>query len=139
MRQPEILEYLNGVVDRYDLREHIALETAMTDASFDEVAGIWTVHTDRGITFEARFLVNGLGLLSATNVPDFPGIKDFEGRLVHTGAWPGGPGSDRQARRRDRQRLHRQPGHHRHRADRRTPDLVPTHPAVQRSDRKLTN
>ena len=88
MRQPEILEYLNGVVDRYDLREHIALETAMTDASFDEVAGIWTVHTDRGVTFECRFLVNGLGLLSATNVPDFPGMNDFEGRLVHTGAWP---------------------------------------------------
>ena len=30
----------------------------------------------------------GLGLLSATNVPDFPGMDDFEGRLVHTGAWP---------------------------------------------------
>ena len=28
VRQPEILEYLNGVVDRYDLRDHIALETA---------------------------------------------------------------------------------------------------------------
>jgi len=88
VRQPEILEYLNGVVDRYDLREHIALETAMTDASFDEVAGIWTVHTDRGVTFECRFLVNGLGLLSATNVPDFPGMETFAGRLVHTGAWP---------------------------------------------------
>ena len=88
VRQPEILEYLNGVVDRYDLRDHIALQTAMTDASFDEVAGIWTVHTDRGVTFECRFLVNGLGLLSATNVPDFPGMNDFEGRVVHTGAWP---------------------------------------------------
>ena len=60
----------------------------MTDATFDEVAGIWTVHTDRGVTFECRFLVNGLGLLSATNVPDFPGMDTFEGRLVHTGAWP---------------------------------------------------
>jgi cyclohexanone monooxygenase len=88
VRQPEILQYLNGVVDRYDLRDHISLETAMTDASFDEVTGIWTVHTDRGITFECRFLVNGLGLLSATNVPDFPGMDDFEGRVVHTGAWP---------------------------------------------------
>jgi cation diffusion facilitator CzcD-associated flavoprotein CzcO len=88
VRQPEILEYLNGVVDRYDLRERIALETAMTDASFDEVSGIWTVHTDRGVTFECRFLVNGLGLLSATNVPDFPGMETFTGRVVHTGAWP---------------------------------------------------
>ena len=88
VRQLEILEYLNGVVDRYVLREHIALETAMTDATFDEVAGIWTVHTDRGVTFECRFLVNGLGLLSATNVPDVPGMDTFAGRLVHTGAWP---------------------------------------------------
>ena len=136
VRQPEILEYLNGVVDRYDLREHIALETAMTEASFDEVAGIWTVHTDRGVTFECRFLVNGLGLLSATNVPDFPGIDELRGATRAHRRVAGGPGPDRQARRRDRQRLHRQSGHHRHRADRRTPDVVPAHPAVQRAGRQ---
>jgi cyclohexanone monooxygenase len=87
VRQPEILDYLNGVVDRYDLRPHIELETTMTSASFDEITGTWTVQTDRG-TFRARFLVNGLGLLSATNVPDFPGLDTFAGRVVHTGAWP---------------------------------------------------
>ncbi|WP_207841194.1 flavin-containing monooxygenase [Williamsia soli] len=88
VRQPEILAYLNGVVDRYALRDHIQLGTAMTDASFDEVSGRWTVHTDRGVTFTSRFLVNGLGLLSATNIPNFPGMEKFEGQLVHTGAWP---------------------------------------------------
>lgn len=86
--QPEILQYLNGVVDRYDLRRLTQLETAMTSAVFDEESGTWTVETDRGTTFRAKVLVTGLGLLSATNVPDFPGMDDFEGRLVHTGAWP---------------------------------------------------
>ncbi|KFG72891.1 flavin-containing monooxygenase [Streptomyces mutabilis] len=86
--QPEILTYLNGVVDRYRLREHILLETGMTEAVFDEGAGNWTVRTDQGLTFECRFLVTGLGLLSATNVPKFPGMERFAGRLVHTGAWP---------------------------------------------------
>lgn len=86
--QPEILKYLNGVVDRYSLREHIQLETGMTDAEFDETSGTWTVRTDRGVTYRCRFLVTGLGLLSATNMPSFPGIETFEGRLVHTGAWP---------------------------------------------------
>ena len=84
--QPEILAYLNGVVDRYGLREHIALQTGMTRAEFDEDAGI--LRTDRGVTFRARFLVTGLGLLSATNLPVLPGMESFEGRLVHTGAWP---------------------------------------------------
>ncbi|TKA04654.1 flavin-containing monooxygenase [Actinacidiphila oryziradicis] len=86
--QPEILAYLNGVVDRYDLRDHILLETGMTEAAFDETSGTWTVRTDQGTIFQCRFLVTGLGLLSATNVPDFPGMERFEGRLVHTGAWP---------------------------------------------------
>lgn len=86
--QPEILRYLNGVVDRYSLRDSIRLETAMDSAVFDEGTGTWTVETDRGTTYRCRFLVTGLGLLSATNVPDFPGMDDFEGRIVHTGAWP---------------------------------------------------
>ena len=108
----------------------------MTDARFDEVAGIWTVHTDRGVTFECRFLVNGLG----------PAVGDQPARLARHGRLRGppgahrrvarGPGSDRQAGRRDRQRLDRQPGDHRHRPDRRAPDLVPAHPAVQRAGRK---
>jgi cation diffusion facilitator CzcD-associated flavoprotein CzcO len=88
VRQPQILDYLNGVVDRYELRESVRLETTMTSAVFDEVAGLWTVTTDQGVTYKARYLVNGLGLLSATNVPDFPGIENFGGKLVHTGAWP---------------------------------------------------
>ena len=85
---PDVLAYLNKVVTRYDLREHIHLETGMTSADFDEIFGIWTVHTDRGVTYRARFLVTALGLLSATNTPDLHGIEHFEGRIVHTGAWP---------------------------------------------------
>lgn len=88
--QPEILDYLNGVVDRYDLRRLTRLETSMTSAVFDESDGTWTVETDTGTTFRAKVLITGLGLLSATNVPDFPGMADFAGEVVHTGAWPDG-------------------------------------------------
>jgi cyclohexanone monooxygenase len=88
--QAQILSYLNGVVDRYSLRQHIQLETGMTEAEFDETTGMWTVGTDRGITFRSRFLVTGLGLLSATNLPKFAGMETFKGQLVHTGAWPEG-------------------------------------------------
>ena len=88
VRQPEILDYLEGVVDRYDLRQHIALETAMAGARFDESTGTWTVQTDQGATYRARFLVTGLGLLSAINTPELPGMETFRGRVVHTGAWP---------------------------------------------------
>jgi cyclohexanone monooxygenase len=86
--QPEILSYLNGVVDHYDLRSSIQLETGMTKAAFDESTGRWRVETDAGVTYSARFLVTGLGLLSAINVPDITGADTFAGDYVHTGAWP---------------------------------------------------
>lgn len=86
--QPEILDYLNGVVDRYDLRKDIRLETGLTSATFDDRAGTWTVQTDTGDTITCRFLITGLGLLSAINKPDFPGADNFQGQIVHTGAWP---------------------------------------------------
>ena len=88
VRQPEILAYLNGVVDRYDLRRSIQLETAMTSAEFDEWTGRWTVRTDTGDIYTCRFLITGLGLLSATNLPEFQGADRFQGQIVHTGAWP---------------------------------------------------
>lgn len=86
--QPEILFYLEGVVDRFDLRPGIRLNTAMTKASFDEETGRWTVETDAGVTYSARFLITGLGLLSAINIPDIAGAESFAGDFVHTGAWP---------------------------------------------------
>ncbi len=39
-------------------------------------------------TVFARFVVMATGCLSAANLPEFPGIDDFEGAKYHTGAWP---------------------------------------------------
>ena len=90
LHQPQVLEYLEGVADRYDLRKDIRLSTEMTAATYDEQRQEWVVETDSGTTYRARFLVTGLGLLSATNWPDFPGLDDFAGERYHTGAFPEG-------------------------------------------------
>src|SRR5580704_16722643 len=44
--QPEILQYLNHVADRFDLWDHIQFDTRVVDASFDEATDRWTVRTD---------------------------------------------------------------------------------------------
>ncbi len=88
--QPEILGYLNHVVDRFDLRRDIQLETRVTTAHFDEESGRWHVTTDRGDAIDAQFLVMATGCLSASaaRVPDLPGIDTFRGRWYHTCDWP---------------------------------------------------
>jgi cyclohexanone monooxygenase len=84
--QPEILQYLNHVADRFELRSDIQLETSVKSAKWNEATARWTVETDRG-TFEARFYVMATGCLSAGQLPNVPGIGSFKGAHYHTGDW----------------------------------------------------
>lgn len=88
LEQEHILGYLNHVVDRFDLRRDIQLNTEVTGARFDEARDVWVVRTHTGEEYTARYLVNALGLLAKTNIPDIPGRDSFAGTLVHTNAWP---------------------------------------------------
>src|SRR5262245_2994604 len=89
--QPEILRYLDHVADRFDLRRDITFDTRVLGARFDEENGTWTVSTDTGEELTARFVVAATGCLSSTNTPEFDGMSDYTGRLLHTGQWPHEP------------------------------------------------
>ncbi|WP_186402173.1 NAD(P)/FAD-dependent oxidoreductase [Sphingopyxis sp. P1IMeth2] len=90
LTQPEILEYLNGVADRFDLRSSYQFNTKIVSTRFDEATGLWHVLTDKGESASAKYLITGLGLLSAINKPLFAGIDKYRGEVYHTGAWPEG-------------------------------------------------
>jgi cyclohexanone monooxygenase len=86
--QAEILEYLNHVADRFHLLDDIQLETRVTAAHYDEAANRWLVETDRGDRVTARFLITGVGCISAGQVPKFEGLEAFQGEAYHTSRWP---------------------------------------------------
>ena len=86
--QYEIRAYLEHVAERFDLNRDITLGTRVTAAAFDEETGTWTVRTDTGAAVTTRYLITGVGALSASNTPDFPGIDSFGGDSYHTGQWP---------------------------------------------------
>lgn len=86
--QPELLAYIEHVTDRFGLRGDIEFSTQVESAAFVEASGRWQVRTDRGTEFDAQFLVLGVGCLSTTHTPQFEGMSDFGGRVLHTGRWP---------------------------------------------------
>ena len=88
--QPEILEYANHVADRFDLRKDIQFQTRVDSAVFDENSNRWTVVTDSGQTYTARFCVMATGCLSVPNTPRIDGQDSFAGSVYHTGNWPEG-------------------------------------------------
>ncbi|MGY4103633.1 flavin-containing monooxygenase [Nocardia sp. R16R-3T] len=86
--QPEIERYLNHVVDRFDLRKYITFDTRVSAMDFDEDTSTWWVTTANGDLIHARFVITGVGMLSAPQFPAVPGIEDFRGISAHTGLWP---------------------------------------------------
>lgn len=85
----EIHDYLLDVVDSYALRPHARFGTEMLDAGWDDQSRRWLVRTTTG-SYSARFLILGTGSHHATNLPEIPGIEDFQGRIFHSSDWPSG-------------------------------------------------
>ena len=88
--QPELERYLNHVADRFDLRRDLRLNTTVVAAVWDDVALVWTVSTDDGITRRARFVVMATGCLSAPQDPAIAGRDAFAGTTIFTSRWPRG-------------------------------------------------
>ena len=86
--QPEILRYIQHVAERFDLRRDISFNTRVQTATFDALAGRWSLSTDTGLGITAQFCVMATGALSIPRLPDLPGIASFTGKVYHTGAWP---------------------------------------------------
>ena len=86
--QGEILRYLNHVADRFDLRRDIQLDTRVASAVFDEAANRWTLTTEGGERFSARYCVMATGALSVPKAPEVPGLEGFAGKVYQTGRWP---------------------------------------------------
>src|SRR5215207_3668793 len=84
--QPEIRDYLRGVVERFDLRRQILLGHEVTQATWDEEAGRWELETSHG-RLRTRVLVAGMGPLTEPKFPDLPGLGSFEGPVFHSARW----------------------------------------------------
>ena len=89
--QPEIEQYLNHVVNRFDLRRHIGCGAKVSSATYDESSGTWTVVAGDDAKYQAQFLVAASGVLSVPHFPDVPGRDAFRGESYHTGLWPTDP------------------------------------------------
>ncbi len=81
----EIREYHAEVVDRFGLREHLRLSTEVNEARWSEDG--WELGTADGDEVTADFVVMATGVLHHPNVPEIPGLDDFDGRVIHSARW----------------------------------------------------
>ena len=86
--QPEIERYCNHVVDRFDLRKDIQLNSEVTSAQYDETAKLWCAKTADGQTVLATYLMLTTGGYHRPIVPNIPGIDSFKGELYFSNDYP---------------------------------------------------
>jgi cation diffusion facilitator CzcD-associated flavoprotein CzcO len=91
----EILKYMNEVIDENDLGQYIRYQHRIDSASWSSPDNLWTVIATRLDTGETlRFTTNFLWMCQGYYrhaegyTPDWPGMADFKGQIVHPQTWP---------------------------------------------------
>jgi cyclohexanone monooxygenase len=84
---PEIFEHAKRIGKHFDLYKHACFQTQVTEVRWDDGAARWTIKTDRGDVFQARFVVMCSGPLNRPKLPAIPGIEKFKGHIFHTSRW----------------------------------------------------
>jgi len=85
--QPEILDYLESLVDRFSLRPHIRFGSELEEARFDEGTETWRLRFVDGSEDEADVVVAATGQLNRPSIPPIPGLDDFAGTSFHSARW----------------------------------------------------
>ncbi|KAF5362008.1 hypothetical protein D9756_002403 [Leucocoprinus leucothites] len=88
----EILQYLNGFCDKYDLRKYCKFNKRVSRAEWNNDKGHWDVEITDGTSGTVtrdygHFLLNATGFLNHWKWPDIPGLDSFEGKVLHTARW----------------------------------------------------
>lgn len=86
--QAELLDYINHVVERFDLARDIQFNTRIKSAIFNEASSLWQVSANNGDKLSAKYCIMATGCLSTANKPNIPGLNSFTGAVYHTGEWP---------------------------------------------------
>ncbi len=91
----EIRKYMGEVIEENDLARHIRYQHRIASAQWSSETNLWTVQVRRGesgepLQFTATFLwmCQGYYRHSQGYTPEWPGMKDYKGVIIHPQHWP---------------------------------------------------
>ncbi|MDX1693579.1 MAG: NAD(P)/FAD-dependent oxidoreductase [Ketobacteraceae bacterium] len=89
-----ILKYIKETADEYRLNEHIYYGRKVVAGNWSSASASWTLtaeneQTGETETFSANYLIGCTGYYNyeAGYTPDFPGINNYQGEVVHPQKW----------------------------------------------------
>jgi cyclohexanone monooxygenase len=84
---PEIFEHAKRIGRHFNLYGRACFQTQVKEARWNDKEARWTITTDRGDVFTARYVIMSSGPLNRPKLPAIPGIEKFKGHTFHTSRW----------------------------------------------------
>ncbi|MFL2610208.1 MAG: flavin-containing monooxygenase [Flavobacteriaceae bacterium] len=90
---PSILSYLKEAAEEYNVLEKIKFQTQVLEVCFNEENKIWSVTTLNNnvkTIHQSNFLFSCTGYYNYNKgyTPNFKGLNDFQGKIIHPQHWP---------------------------------------------------
>lgn len=85
--QPDILAYIEDVVERNELAAHLRFQAEVVGAAWDEAAGHWRIELADGSALTAEAFVTAWGQLNRPKLPPIEGRDSFAGPAFHSAHW----------------------------------------------------
>ncbi|WP_420040019.1 flavin-containing monooxygenase [Gordonia sp. MP11Mi] len=83
----EVRQYIEGLVDEYELDKHLYLNHDVVTRQWDEARQFWRLGLGDGREITAKYVVTALGAFVEPKVPDIAGLEDFAGHVIQTQRW----------------------------------------------------
>lgn len=90
-----IMTYLNEAAEEYNIKDKIRYQQKLLIADFDTKAARWNLSVENPDTGEVSqyssiylFICTGYYNYDAGYTPEFNGVENFKGRLIHPQKWP---------------------------------------------------
>jgi len=84
--QPQILDYIKMVVDKYELNDHFIFDQEFLAADWDQNQFLWKIRTQNS-TYQTQTFIPAIGQLHHPSIPDFAGKEKFKGVSFHSAKW----------------------------------------------------
>lgn len=85
-RQPEILNYLEDVSEKFNIKPKIEFNCELLDAHWNDEQHIWELETSSG-TYLTKAAIFATGPITEPQVPKIPGLDTFAGEMFHSARW----------------------------------------------------
>ena len=88
----EILDYWQKIAKKYDVNRYLHLGQRIDRIEWDENESIWDLkiknsETDEEYHEKVDFVITATGRFNDWKLPDYPGMKDFQGLIRHSSDW----------------------------------------------------